>query len=188
MERLHSIIHQLQSEVMQLKTGKHVLVAKQLKNSGDIVRKYFYAIASPSAEVGDKDKEPFYATYIPPALGHIGILIFQEIMTAVIGYAGCSYICLDMNLMIGISIQIETLKDTLRKSDDISNLLECIQRHEQIVRLVGNVQHLLRTGLSIHFFNDVLLFCTTLFKVLETEVSGKYKIEDTRKYSTVKFL
>nr|CAI5823897.1 unnamed protein product [Callosobruchus analis] len=175
-DRLHSIIHQLQSEVMQLKTEKHVLVAKRLKTSGDKVRKYFYAILSfvllahPVLKLVTKDKEPFYATYIPPALGHVGMLVFQEIMTAVSGCAGCSYICLDMNLMIGISIQIETLKDILRESNDIGILMECIQRHEQIIRLVDNVQHLLCVGLSIHFFNDVLLFCTTLFKVLETGV------------------
>nr|CAH7735686.1 unnamed protein product [Callosobruchus chinensis] len=175
-DKLHSIIHQLESDIMQLKTKKHVLVARQLKKSGDFVRRYFYATLSfvilvqPVLKLVRKYKEPFYASYIPPALGHMGMLVFQEVMTAITGYAACNYICLDINLMIGISIQIETLKDILRESHDIDILLECIKRHEQIVRLVDNVQHILRFGLSIHFFNDVLIFCTTLFKVLETEV------------------
>nr|CAH7735675.1 unnamed protein product [Callosobruchus chinensis] len=139
-DKLHSIIHQLKSDVMQLKTKKHVLVAKQLKKSGDFVRRYFYATLSfvllvqPVLKLVRKDKEPFYASYIPPALGHMGMLVFQEVMTAITGYAGCNYICLDINLMIGISIQIETLKDILRESHDIDILLECIKRHEQIVR------------------------------------------------------
>ncbi|VEN64647.1 unnamed protein product [Callosobruchus maculatus] len=161
---------------MQLKTEKHVSMAKRLKKTGDFVRKYFYTTLSfvllvqPVLKLVRKDKELFYASYIPPALGHMGMLVFQEIMTAISGSVGCYYICLDINLMIEISIQIEILKDILRESHDIDIIFECIKRHEQIVRLVDNVQHLLRIGLSIHFFNDALKFCTTLFKILEMEV------------------
>ncbi|VEN64646.1 unnamed protein product [Callosobruchus maculatus] len=178
MDRLHAIIHQLKSEVMQLKTKKHVLMAKRLKKTGDFVRKYFYATMSfvlviqPVVKLVTKDKEPFFASYIPPSMGHIGMLVFQEIMTAISSCVCCYYICLDMNLMIEISIQIETLKDILRGSNDIGIIFDCIRRHEQIVRLVKNVQHILHVGMSISFFTGVLLFCTTSFKVLEMEATS----------------
>nr|CAI5827439.1 unnamed protein product [Callosobruchus analis] len=176
-DRLHIIIHQLTSDILQLKAESHVQIAKQLKKSSDSIRKYYYSslifilLVRPALKFLARDKEPFYPTYIPPALGHIGILVFQEVMIAVAGYAGCNYCCLDMNLMTGISIQIETLKDILCQSDDIDVIFECIKRHQQIVRLVDNVQHIQRIGVSVNFFTGILLVCTTLFKILEMEVS-----------------
>nr|CAH7735680.1 unnamed protein product [Callosobruchus chinensis] len=140
LDRLHIIIHQLTSDILQLKTERHVQIAKQLKKSGDFIRKYYYSLlifillVQPALKLLSRDKEPFYASYIPPVLGHIGVLVFQEIITAVAGYAGCNYCCLDMNLMTGISIQIDTLKDILCESDDIEVIFECIERHQQIVR------------------------------------------------------
>nr|CAH7735427.1 unnamed protein product [Callosobruchus chinensis] len=176
-DRLHAIIHQLKSDELQLKTAKYVLLAKRLKKSGDFIRKYYYGLLSfillvqPALKLLRKDKEPFYATYIPPALGQMGMLVFQEVMTAIAGYAGCYNVILDVNLMIVIRIQIEILKDILNELDDINVTFECIKRYEQIMRLVKNVQHILRVGMSISFFTGALLFCTTLFKILETEVN-----------------
>nr|CAH7735429.1 unnamed protein product [Callosobruchus chinensis] len=139
-DRLHAIIHQLKSDELQLKTAKYVLLAKRLKKSGDFIRKYYYGLLSfillvqPALKLLRKDKEPFYATYIPPALGQMGMLVFQEVMTAIAGYAGCYNVILDVNLMIVIRIQIEILKDILNELDDINVTFECIKRYEQIMR------------------------------------------------------
>ncbi|CAH1962230.1 unnamed protein product [Acanthoscelides obtectus] len=117
-----------------------------------------------------KDKEPFFASYIPPVMGQMGVLVFQEIMIMILGHAGCVYIILDINLMIAISIQVEILKDILTEVADIDGIIQCIKRYEQIIRLVENVQHIFRVGMSIHFLTGILIFCTTLFKLMEVEV------------------
>nr|CAH7745526.1 unnamed protein product [Callosobruchus chinensis] len=176
MDRLHIIIRQLKTGIPKPKANRHVELAMRLKKTGDFVRKYYYASCSfvvfvqPLLKLWKKETEPFFATYVPPVLGDIGVLIFQEIMIVFLGYACCNYVILDINLMIGISIQIEILKDILSESDDINVIFECIKRHEQIVRLVKNVQHIFRIGMSIHFFTGVVIFCTTSFKLLEVEV------------------
>nr|CAI5850912.1 unnamed protein product [Callosobruchus analis] len=175
MDRLHSIIRQLKTEILKPKAYRHIDMAMRLKKSGDFVRKYYYGtctfvlLVEPLLKLWKKETEPILASYIPPLLGNIGVLVFQEVMIAFAGYSCCNYVILDTNLMIGISIQIEILKDILSESDDINIIFECIKRHEQVVRLVNNVQHIFHIGISIHFFTGVVVFCTTLYKILEAE-------------------
>nr|CAH7745521.1 unnamed protein product [Callosobruchus chinensis] len=166
MDKLHIIIRQLKTGLMKPKVKRHVMIAERLKKFGNFVRKYYYGSCSfvilvqPVVMYLKKDKELFFMSYVPPIMGHWGVFYFQGIIRFFVGYSSCT----------SVSLNIEILKDILSESDNIDVIFECVKRHEQIVRLLENVQHIIHFGMSTHFCIGVLVFGTTLFTVLEMEV------------------
>ncbi|CAH1967303.1 unnamed protein product [Acanthoscelides obtectus] len=147
-----------------------------MKKSGDLVRKYYYCssvfviIAHPLVNLTRPEKEPLYTGYTPPQIGVVGLLTFQAVMTIYLVFLCSTYVSLDANLLIEIGIQIEILKDVLENSEDI-DIFECVQRYAEIQRLHDKVQRIFRVGISVNFLTGVLIFCTTLFRILEVVVS-----------------
>ncbi|VEN46769.1 unnamed protein product, partial [Callosobruchus maculatus] len=164
MDRLHTIIRQLKTELMKPKAQRHIMIAKRLKRFGGFVRNYYYGTSTfiifmqPVVMFIRNDKELFFMSYVPPIMGHSGVFYFQGIIRPFLGYSTCTHVSLHVNLMIEISIQIEILKDILSESDNIDVIFECVKRHEQIVRLVNNVQHIIHIGTSTQFCIGVLVF------------------------------
>nr|CAI5833091.1 unnamed protein product [Callosobruchus analis] len=176
METLQSIIGQLQSEVFRPKSKKHVDIAKQLKKSGDLIRRYCFVTCFsiiflyPLTKLLGKNRQLLYTAYTPSWISFTNLFVFQEIVTIYSVFICSSYLTLDANLMIEIAIQIEIMKDTLESNTDISLIFGYIKYFDEILRLSGRVQHIFSIGISVYFVTGILVVCTTLFRIMEVTI------------------
>nr|CAH7743643.1 unnamed protein product [Callosobruchus chinensis] len=166
MDTLQSIIQQLESE-------KHVDIAKELKKSGDFIRKYCIATSLsiiflyPLTKLLGKNRQLLHTAYTPSWMSFTTLFVFQEFVTIYSVFICSNYLTLDANLMIEIGIQIEIMKDILESNTDINLIFEYIKYFDEILRLSGKVQHIFSIGISVHFVTGILVVCTTLFRLME---------------------
>ncbi|VEN41394.1 unnamed protein product [Callosobruchus maculatus] len=162
--------------VCRPKSKKHVDIAKDLKRSGDFVRKFFITsslalvLIAPWTKLLGKNRQLLYLAYCPTWMNFISLFIFQELCSIYTVILGCSTVALDANLMIEICIQIEILKHNLENNEDISLIYGYIKHYEAILRLSEKVQNIFKVGLSAIFFTGISVLCTSLFSLMKVTV------------------